>query len=205
MPELTIIAGCNGAGKSTFAKSFLPANETSFDYDRNFLEYYNSLPDSEFRDAFAQKKVNDLFQSEIEFALANKLNFCYETNFDEYPLYWAEKFKEQEYSVTLVFFCLENTSIATERILMRKEFKGHFIDNRTVGEKWEKGYKNLDETFHFFNKIIVVDNSVDDCMYKTLLYMEQDSVQLLTELPSYFAERLPKLYAEVQKKNLLFP
>lgn len=88
---------------------------------------------------------------------------------------------------------------------MRKEFKGHFIDNRTVGEKWEKGYKNLDETFHFFNKIIVVDNSVDDCMYKTLLYMEQDSVQLLTELPSYFAERLPKLYAEVQKKNLLFP
>ncbi|MCQ2960219.1 MAG: hypothetical protein MJ198_08540 [Bacteroidales bacterium] len=47
MPELTIIAGCNGAGKSTFAQSFLPGNETSFDYDRIFIEIYNSLPDSE--------------------------------------------------------------------------------------------------------------------------------------------------------------
>ena len=59
MPELTIIAGCNGAGKSTFAKSFLPANETSFDYDRAFLEFYNSLPDSELRENFAQQKVNE--------------------------------------------------------------------------------------------------------------------------------------------------
>ena len=92
MPELTIIAGCNGAGKSTFAKSFLPANETSFDYDRTFIEFYNSLPDSELRDSFAQQKVNELFQSEIEFALYHSLNFCYETNFDEYPLYWAEQF-----------------------------------------------------------------------------------------------------------------
>ena len=75
MPELTIIAGCNGAGKSTFAKSFLPANETSFDYDRIFLEFYNSLPDNELRDNFAQQKVNELFQSETEFALSHNLNF----------------------------------------------------------------------------------------------------------------------------------
>ncbi len=49
MPDLIIIAGCNGAGKSTFALSFLPEGMTSFDYDRLFLENYNSLPDSELR------------------------------------------------------------------------------------------------------------------------------------------------------------
>ena len=38
MPDLIIIAGCNGAGKSTFASSFLPEGLTSFDYDRLFLE-----------------------------------------------------------------------------------------------------------------------------------------------------------------------
>ena len=41
MPDLIIIAGCNGAGKSTFATSFLPEGLTSFDYDRLFLENYN--------------------------------------------------------------------------------------------------------------------------------------------------------------------
>jgi len=34
MPNLIIIAGCNGAGKSTFASSFLPEGLSSFDYDR---------------------------------------------------------------------------------------------------------------------------------------------------------------------------
>ena len=111
-----LIAGCNGAGKSTFAKSFLPANETSFDYDRTFLEFYNSLPDSELRENFAQQKVNELFQSEIEFALSHGLNFCYETNFDEYPLYWAEQFKAKGYSVRLIFFCLESVEIAQRRL-----------------------------------------------------------------------------------------
>ena len=37
MPDLIIIAGCNGAGKSTFAPSFLPEGLTSFDYDRVFF------------------------------------------------------------------------------------------------------------------------------------------------------------------------
>ena len=41
MPKLIIIAGCNGAGKSTFAASFLPDGLISFDYDKLYLEYYN--------------------------------------------------------------------------------------------------------------------------------------------------------------------
>ena len=193
MPELTIIAGCNGAGKSTFAKSFLPANETSFDYDRTFLEFYNSLPDSELRENFAQQKVNKLFQTEIEFALSHNLNFCYETNFDEYPLYWAEQFKAKGYSVRLIFFCLESIEIAQKRILMRKEFKGHFIDNKTVMEKWNKGYRNLDSHFAFFDKIVVVDNSKDKEPFSIIVSIENQTKTILTPPPSYFQERLPKL------------
>ena len=193
MPELTIIAGCNGAGKSTFAKSLLPANETSFDYDRTFIEFYNSLPDSELRDSFAQQKVNELFQSEIEFALSHSLNFCYETNFDEYPLYWAEQFKAKGYSVKLIFFCLESIEIAQKRILMRKEFKGHFIDSKTVSEKWMKGYKNLDLNFSYFDKVIVVDNSIDKEPFSVIVTIEKQKKTIFTSLPSYFNERLPIL------------
>jgi len=50
MPKFIIIAGCNGAGKSTYASSLLPFDVTSFDYDKLFLENYNSLSDSEFRE-----------------------------------------------------------------------------------------------------------------------------------------------------------
>jgi len=54
MPDLIIIAGCNGAGKSTFSSSFLPDGLNSFDYDRLFLENYNSIQDSELREEFAK-------------------------------------------------------------------------------------------------------------------------------------------------------
>jgi predicted ABC-type ATPase len=63
MPDLIIIAGCNGAGKSTFSSSFLPEGLTSFDYDRLFLENYNSLPDSELRETFARNQTTKDFES----------------------------------------------------------------------------------------------------------------------------------------------
>ena len=75
MPELIIIAGCNGAGKSTFASSFLPEGLTSFDYDRLFIENYNSLPDSELREEFAKNQTVKDFEFVIEKSLLNKSDF----------------------------------------------------------------------------------------------------------------------------------
>jgi len=57
MPDLTVIAGCNGAGKSTFASSFLSDGLRAFDYDKTYLENYNSLPDSELRDVIAKNRT----------------------------------------------------------------------------------------------------------------------------------------------------
>jgi hypothetical protein len=48
MPNLIVIAGCNGAGKSTYALSFLPDGLTSFDYDKLYLENYFISPYSLF-------------------------------------------------------------------------------------------------------------------------------------------------------------
>ena len=66
MPDLIVIAGCNGAGKSTFASSFLPEGLSSFDYDRLFFENYNSLPDSELREKFAKDQTSNDFETSIK-------------------------------------------------------------------------------------------------------------------------------------------
>jgi hypothetical protein len=49
-PVLLIIAGCNGSGKSTFPKPLAPDNFTPFDYDYQFLRFYNSLIDSDLKE-----------------------------------------------------------------------------------------------------------------------------------------------------------
>lgn len=66
MPKLIIIAGCNGAEKSTFASSFLPEDLKSFDYDKLFIENYNALSDSEFREQFAKDKTTESFEKATE-------------------------------------------------------------------------------------------------------------------------------------------
>ena len=48
-PYLRIFAGCNGAGKSTYSK-ILSTDVLPFDFDKRFLEKYNSMPDSELRE-----------------------------------------------------------------------------------------------------------------------------------------------------------
>jgi len=135
MPDLTIIAGCNGAGKSTFAPSFLPEGIISFDYDKLFLEYYNKLPDSEYREIFAKNKTTKTFEQAIEKVLTNRTDFCYETNFDALPVYWAEKFRRNGFTINLIFFCIESQQIARHRIQVRTEFKGHFVDDSTIDLK----------------------------------------------------------------------
>jgi hypothetical protein len=119
MPDLTIIAGCNGAGKSTFAPSFLPEGITSFDYDRVLSENYNSLPDSELREQFARHQTTEDFESAIEKAIVNKAGFCYETNFDAHPVYWSEKFKNELYTNLLQ---IEKGDI----VLMTDQLPGYF-------------------------------------------------------------------------------
>lgn len=201
MPDLIIIAGCNGAGKSTFASSLLPGGLNSFDYDKRFLENYDSLPDSELREVIAKNQTTKEFEDSISKSLKYKSDFCYETNFDTYPLYWAEKFKRHGFQINLIFFCLANQDIARYRIQVRTEFKGHFVDNKTIDLKWKAGYKNANLHFQFFDNVLFIDNSEQNDLYTNLLQIEKGEVVLMTDrIPSYFEYRLPNIYRLINAK-----
>jgi predicted ABC-type ATPase len=195
MPDLIVIAGCNGAGKSTFASSFLPEGLTSFDYDRLFLETYNSLPDSELREKIAKNETTQAFEHAVEKALLNKADFCYETNFDSHPIFWAQRFKANGYQINMIFFCLDNQEIARHRVQVRTEFKGHFVDDKTIDLKWKAGYKNVNLHFRFFDNILLVDNSKQNDIYSNILQIEKGEAELMTDhIPEYFKHRLPAIY-----------
>ena len=200
MPDLTVIAGCNGAGKSTFASSFLPDGILSFDYDRLLLETYNSLPDSELREGIAKNETTQAFEHAIEKALLHKVDFCYETNFDAHPLFGLQKFKEHGYQLNMIFFCLDNQEIARHRVQVRTEFKGHFVDDKTIDLKWKEGYKNVNMHFRFFDNILFVDNSKQNDVYSNILQIEKGEIELMTDnIPEYFKHRLPAIYDLLRK------
>ena len=195
MPNLVVIAGCNGAGKSTFATSFLPNGLTSFDYDRFLLEKYYSLPDSELREEIAKNETTQAFELAVEKAVLSNADFCYETNFDSHPIFWAQKFRENGYLLILIFFCLDNQEIAKHRVQVRTEFKGHFVDDKTIELKWKEGYKNINLHFGFFDKVLIVDNSKQNDVYSNILQIEKGEAELMIDnVPEYFKHRLPAIY-----------
>lgn len=107
-PVLLIIAGCNGSGKSTFSKPLAPDNFTPFDYDFYFLRFYNSLIDSDMKEAMAHRMAFNELENQIKIAIDNKSSFCYETNFNSTPLHWLELFKKNWYDLHLIFLCLDS-------------------------------------------------------------------------------------------------
>ena len=192
MPKLIVIAGCNGAGKSVFASSFLPNHLVSFDYDKLFLAHYNSMPDSEWREEIAKNQTSKDFEAAVENALIKKKDFCYETNFDTYPVYWPKIFKEKGYQINLIFFCLTRQAIARHRIQVRTEFKGHFVDDKTIDLKWKAGYKNVNLHFEYFDNVLFVDNSKQNVVYNNILQIEGCKIELMADsVPNYFKHRLP--------------
>ncbi|MFT4681766.1 MAG: putative ABC-type ATPase [Granulosicoccus sp.] len=192
MPDLTIIAGCNGSGKSSTGHTFLPDRVQPFDYDKRFLEIYRAMSDNELREAIAKNQTTCEFEEAVNQAIEHGLDFCYETNFDEHPIYWAEKFSDAGYSLNLIFFCLESQELAQERVQIRTENKGHFVTDSVIDYKWKAGYKNANLHYHFFDNILVVDNSTTNQIYTNLLQVEGKEITLMVRnLPSWFERRFP--------------
>ncbi len=202
MPDLTIIAGCNGSGKSTFAPSLLPPHVSSFDFDKRYLDHYFSLADSEFRDKFARDRTANDFERAVDFSLENKTDFCYETNFDNDPLHWAEMFRTKGFNLNIIFFCLANQSIARHRILVRAENREHFVDNETIDYKWKEGYKNFNKYYSFFDQILIVDNSEHGKIYSNIVQMEGPKIILMQDkLPNYFHRRFPDIFRLIKERK----
>lgn len=197
-PVLTIVAGCNGSGKSTFSHTLVEDGVIPFDYDKQFLKTYNSMFDSELRETMARNKTTQEFESSIKRAFLNGEDFCYETNFDSHPIFWAEKAKEYGYRLALHFYCLDNLELANARVAERTINEGHFVAKETVYYKWKEGYKNLNIHHELFDYILLVDNSSSD-RYLTPLFAiskgKDIEISFFTdELPEYAERRFPDIY-----------
>lgn len=90
------------------------------------------MNDSELRAVIAHNKTRVLLNKAVSKALTQKIDFCYETNFNSTPMYWPEKFLESGFELNLFYFCLDSIEKAKERVLIRVENGGHFVPNEEI-------------------------------------------------------------------------
>ncbi len=158
MPNLYIISGCNGAGKTTASYTLLPEMLECREFV-NSDEFAKGL--SPFRPENASIQASRYMIWKIKDLIKRKKDFGIETTLATRTLLNIVKQVQKDgYQVTILYFWLSSPELAIERVKARVQAGGHNIPEETVRRRYKVGIS------YFFNdymptcdRWILADNS----------------------------------------------
>ena len=148
-PNLYIIAGCNGAGKTTASFNVLPQI-------LNCREFVNADEIAKGLSPFCPESVaiqaGKLMLERIETLMADGVSFAIETTLATRSYKnLVLKAQKKGYNVSLLFFWLKSPEVACRRVAHRVAEGGHNIPIETIFRRYWLGLENL---FHIFMPIV---------------------------------------------------
>ena len=160
MPNLYIISGCNGAGKTTASyamfpeildcKEFINADEIA-----KGLSPFQPETVSIEAGRLMLIRMNEMLTLQEDFAIETTLATKSYANF-------IRRAQEVGYFVTLIYFWLDSPELAVRRVEQRVRFGGHNVPEDVVIRRYYAGMKNLFSRFIPISDYwILIDNSID--------------------------------------------
>jgi predicted ABC-type ATPase len=157
MPNLYIIAGCNGAGKTTASYTILPEI-------LNCKEFVNAdsiaAGLSPFNPDNVALEAGRIMLQRINQLMNEKIDFAFETTLATRSyVQLVKRAQDIGYKVTLLFFWLYSPEIAIERVAKRVSKGGHHIPDNIVDRRYRRGIFNLINLYiSICDKWMVVNN-----------------------------------------------
>ena len=158
MPNLYIIGGANGSGKTTSALQILPYFLEVFEYV-NADEIAGGL--SPFNPESVAIQAGRLMLERLESLVNNQVDFAFETTLAtrSYARF-LRNCKNKGYQINLIYFWLQSPELALARVRRRVESGGHNIPEDVIRRRYQRGRKNLTDLYlPLCNRWIVYDNS----------------------------------------------
>ena len=158
MPTIYIIAGCNGAGKSTAANVILPQF-------LNCKEFVNAdsiaAGLSPFQPETVSFQAGRIMLNRIKELISEEKTFAFETTLTAksyIPLLY--KAKKKKYRIVLFYFWINSVNLALARIADRVKKGGHDIPKEVVKRRYERSLFNLVNLFiPMSEEWLIFDNS----------------------------------------------
>lgn len=153
-----IIAGCNGAGKTTASFTILPEIIDCKEFV-NADEIAKGL--SPFQPEKVALEAGRIMLNRINELIENEETFAFETTLaTKSHILKVRKAKHKGYSIILLFFWLESISLAKERVRVRVKEGGHNIEPEVIERRYIRGIKNLFDIYiSEVNGLLLIDNS----------------------------------------------
>ena len=158
--NLYIIAGCNGAGKTSASVTILPEILNCKEFV-NADEIARGI--SPFNPESVAVEAGRLMLQRIEFLLNGDNSFAIETTLATRSYSnLVQRAHQCGFFVQLLFFWLPSPEYAIERVAQRVSEGGHNIPNDVIVRRYFAGIKNL---FNIYMPIVdswmIIDNSVN--------------------------------------------
>jgi predicted ABC-type ATPase len=156
--RIIIIAGANGAGKTTFAREFLPQEAHCMTFINADLIAAGFSP---FAPELAAIKAGKLMLKTIDELVGRKESFSIETTLSGHGYARAiPTWREMGYHVKLFFLQLPNVEMAIDRVAERVQQGGHHIPEATIRRRYDAGLKNFHQTYkHLVDVWLHYDNA----------------------------------------------
>jgi predicted ABC-type ATPase len=187
--KLYIIAGCNGAGKTTASFNILPEMLNCQEFV-NADEIARGI--SPFHPENVALEAGRIMLNRIDELIREGSDFAFETTLATRSFqHTISKAKSKGYSVMLLFFWLNSIDLAKDRVKQRVLEGGHFIDQNTITRRYKNGIRNLFEIYVPVCDItLIYDNS-------------QPLPQLIAykELNSNFVVKLEEQFQNIHNLN----
>lgn len=157
MPALYIIAGANGAGKTTAAKTIFPEVLKVIEFV-NADEIARGL--SPFNPEGVAFEAGRIMLRRIRRLIKERKDFAFETTLSTKTyLSIIRSVQSEGYWVILIFLWLNNSQIAKERVQKRVSEGGHTIPEEVIVRRYSRGLQNLESFLNLINEWYLFDNS----------------------------------------------
>ncbi len=140
-PTVIVLAGINGAGKTTASRSLLADT-------LKVLTFVNADVIAQGLSGFdpnaAAIRAGRIMLAELEELAAQRANFAFETTLaGRTYARWLDSLRESGYEVYLFYFWLNSVEMAIARVAARVKKGGHHVPDSTIRQRYDRSIRNL--------------------------------------------------------------
>ena len=189
--QLWLLAGGNGAGKSTFYRTALQPRGMALVNADNIAR--DMAPDSTEEASYAAAQLAE----HLRYDLLNKgVSFCFETVFSHpSKIDFIAQAKALGYEVVLVFIHLDNSDLNKARVIQRVSEGGHNVPEEKIESRIPRTLNHIKTALPLADEVYLLDNSRWDMPLRRIAALKAGT-------PVIYADTLPAWARELVRDYL---